>query len=260
MRDEKQITYEEVKKSNIVLHDKEADIYEDIHNEIFNPVEQNFVKENLNKITSKIEKNICLDLGCGTGNITLKEINIFEKVVGLDISKEMIENIRNKQFEEEKLNLVISDSENLPFKSELFDFVSMFSVLHHLPDTRKTLNEIYYILKGRGLLYIDHEPNSTSWSKYFKILILKIKLKKKEISGLDYSVADFHAREGFRLKKLKKLFFDIGFNKFYTMYHFIIPYKITKNNEKLYSKLWKFIDNIPFFNRLSDCITIIAEK
>ena len=71
----------EVKKANIFLHQEEAKIYNTIHREIFNPIEQQMIMSRLITASKIVNTRLCLDLGCGTGNLTIKESSIFHKVI-----------------------------------------------------------------------------------------------------------------------------------------------------------------------------------
>ena len=98
-------------------------------------------------------------MGCGTGNLTLKERHLFNNVVGLDISKSMIKKLKNKIHNNSNIELLISDCENLPIKTGCVNFVTMFSVLHHIPNIYVALKDAHRVLTQSGALFIDHEPN-----------------------------------------------------------------------------------------------------
>lgn len=170
---------------------------------------------------------MCLDLGCGTGNLISREIEVFDSVIGLDISREMLKTCKDK-FPDAKISLILGDSEHVPFRSDSFDFVSMFSVLHHLPFPSVSLKEIYRILNNHGKAYIDHEPN---WTKKrvlilpFELLIFQLqrflknlfKLKNFHVS-LDYSKTDIW---DFRPQNLCLSLKKIGFSEVKVNYHFL---------------------------------------
>jgi len=54
-----------------------------------------------------------------------------------------------------KTTFTVSDAGSLPYRSESFDAVFGFGVLHHLPDWEKGLREIRRLLKPQGLYYIE---------------------------------------------------------------------------------------------------------
>ena len=95
-----------------------------------------------------------LDIGCGTGLLSLK---FLEKagcsVTGVDSSPEMLLIFRNKI---KKLALsarIVCKLENakaLDFKSNTFDVVASTVTLHHLTDKFHTIKKIHEILKPEG--------------------------------------------------------------------------------------------------------------
>jgi SAM-dependent methyltransferase len=46
--------------------------------------------------------------------------------------------------------LEVSDAENLPFSAGLFDIVYSWGVLHHSPDTKKAIGEVWRVLRPGG--------------------------------------------------------------------------------------------------------------
>ena len=76
-------------------------------------------RENLNSSTK------VLDLGCGTGQTSsFIKTNYDSDVAAIDIHPEMIEKAHNRFYsEKQKINLVQSNAENLPFEHNTFDFI-----------------------------------------------------------------------------------------------------------------------------------------
>lgn len=108
---------------------------------------------------------LALDVGCGTGLLNTKVSNL----IGMDISLGMLE-IAKKTGQK----VVQAESENIPFKDEIFDVVFSFSVLQSSDNLNKSVKEIKRVLKPRGLFimtYLDKKFNSSVVStlkKYFK--------------------------------------------------------------------------------------------
>jgi len=218
----------EIKKANIELHNIEAEHYEKIHSEVCNPFEQQVLDERFASLIRDIDrKRTCLDIGCGTGNLISREIKIFDSVVGLDISREMLKICKDK-FPIRKLSLVLGDSEHVPFRFTSFDFVSMFSVLHHLPSPSTALEEIFRILNNTGIAYIDHEPNSFKMRKLllplellvflFRRILRDLFKIKKFYFPLDYSKTDIW---DFMPQDLSLTLEKIGFSDLKINYHFL---------------------------------------
>lgn len=102
-----------------------------------------------------IKKGNILDIGCAYGYF-LKECekNRFS-TFGVDISSYAIK-IAEKNCSG-KLRVLDVDNHNLPFKSSLFDAVTLFDVLEHLENPYKLLREVFRVLKRGGIVYI-HFP------------------------------------------------------------------------------------------------------
>jgi len=54
-----------------------------------------------------------------------------------------------------RISFSVSDAGDLPFKSESFDAIFGFGVLHHLPDWQRGLEEIGRLLRPQGIYYIE---------------------------------------------------------------------------------------------------------
>ena len=99
-----------------------------------------------------------LDIATGTGDfaIMLAEINP-KKIIGLDISKGMLE-IGKKKVKEKGLDnlieMVLGDSENLPFEDNSFDAVTVGFGVRNFEDLDKGLSEIYRVLRPGGIFVV----------------------------------------------------------------------------------------------------------
>lgn len=152
----KKKNYKKVKEWNIIMHNIEADFYENQHPEIFNKIEMNLVHTFFKKIGYV---HYILDVGTGTGFFTKIAIKHSKKVIAIDISMNMLIKCRSN-FSNENIDFILADAENLPFKENIFDCVAASSVLHHIPEYKKFLSESFFVLKQGAVLYIQHEPNA----------------------------------------------------------------------------------------------------
>ncbi len=108
-----------------------------------------------------------LDVGCGTGNLTLtaqKYVGPSGSVYGIDASPEMIEVARKKAKRNNAATMFeIGLIEKIPFPEATFDDVVNRLMIHHLPGDlkRKGIAEIFRVLKPGGRLFIaDFMPPS----------------------------------------------------------------------------------------------------
>jgi ubiquinone/menaquinone biosynthesis C-methylase UbiE len=98
------------------------------------------------------EESMVLDVGCGTANNTLLFVSACDAhVVGLDLSLGMLEKAGKKS---PSIPLIQAPADALPFKDTIFDFVFMTEVIHHLPDPRRAIVDIYRVLKQNGVFCI----------------------------------------------------------------------------------------------------------
>jgi len=97
----------------------------------------------------------CLDAGCGGGrySVAMARQGTLE-VVGVDVSKQGIEDARKRSADIPNLTFQQASVLDLPFEDESFDFVLSSGVLHHTPDPDKGLDEVTRVLKSGGLLYL----------------------------------------------------------------------------------------------------------
>ena len=102
-------------------------------------------------------KNV-LDIATGTGDlaISLAETNA-EKIIGLDISPGMLnvgkEKIKAKNLDA-KIDMIIGDSENLPFDDNTFDAITVAFGVRNFETLEKGLADILRVLKPNGTFVI----------------------------------------------------------------------------------------------------------
>jgi demethylmenaquinone methyltransferase/2-methoxy-6-polyprenyl-1,4-benzoquinol methylase len=109
-----------------------------------------FLKENNPKLI--------LDVATGTADFAIDAINLNpEKIIGIDISEEMLA-IGRKKIEEKKLSdkiqLQQADSENLPFPENYFDAATVGFGVRNFENLEKGLSEVCRTLKKGGTFVI----------------------------------------------------------------------------------------------------------
>lgn len=95
-----------------------------------------------------------MDLGTGTGQ-TLSQMMLARNVIMCDSSPHMLKQAVGKL----PFRAVICDaSYSLPFKNELFDFVSAVGLFEYVADANLLLAEILRILEFNGFALVTHSP------------------------------------------------------------------------------------------------------
>lgn len=142
------------------------------------------------------EQSTVIDIGCGSGRFINYLGNRFKRMVGLDPSKAIYaaDELIGKN---EKVELVMASTDNIPFPDGYFDFGYSLGVLHHIPDTQKALNDCAKKLRSGGyfLLYLYYNLDNRHF--YFKILYWMSNLIRLVVSkfplGLKKAVCAFLA-------------------------------------------------------------------
>jgi len=130
------------------LYKEKGEIYTDITP----PVEEHV------KIFKKRKYAKILDLGCGTGRHSIFLAQKGFRVYASDISKTGVA-ITKKKAKSLNLNMKfkVFDMKKIPYPANYFDAVICIFTLGHglLKDNKKTIDEIYRILKQRGMLVTE---------------------------------------------------------------------------------------------------------
>ena len=112
------------------------------------------------KMTQIKQGDKVLDVGCGSGNLTLTAklyAGSTGSVYGIDASPEMIEVARKKAKQSgTNVTFEVGLIEQLPFPEATFDVVISRLVIHHLPDDlkRQGFAEIFRVLKPGGVFFL----------------------------------------------------------------------------------------------------------
>ena len=138
-----------------------------------------------------------LDIATGTGDLAISLAKTeAKKIIGLDISDGMLE-VGRKKIIKKKLNstieMVIGDSENLPFESNSFDAITVAFGVRNFEQLDKGLSEILRVLKPKGIFVILETsvpiktPFKQGYNLYTKYMLPLIgKLFSKDRSAYSY--------------------------------------------------------------------------
>ncbi|MHC4532718.1 MAG: class I SAM-dependent methyltransferase [Planctomycetota bacterium] len=161
---------EEQLKFNKEAHDEISGKYDCLHNEIFNPIEQQRLGRALSTAIKSVKTDSkplsALDYGSGSGNLTRHLIEAGINTVSADVSEGFL-NLIDRNFSHTGLSKTqkINGKDLSGFETAQFDLVATYSVLHHVPDYMRIVKEMCRVLKLGGVLYIDHEVNESYYQK-----------------------------------------------------------------------------------------------
>ncbi|MBC8140721.1 MAG: class I SAM-dependent methyltransferase [Armatimonadetes bacterium] len=103
-----------------------------------------------------------LDAGCGTGRFTRPLARRHDRVVGADVSREMIARLREEHAPFREPLLVRADLRDLPFPDAQFSIVLTVHVLHLIAEWQTAFAEMWRVLEGDGCLLLGYEDRSVS--------------------------------------------------------------------------------------------------
>lgn len=99
-----------------------------------------------------------LDLGCGTGNLTALLLDLVRegRVIGLDISRGMLDRARSKVTEVDRVEWVHADVVSIPLGGSSVDRVICLSTWPHFTDPVGAATEVERVLRPGGHFHILH--------------------------------------------------------------------------------------------------------
>ena len=149
------------------------------------------------EIVGKNNPKQILDIATGTGDLALMMASLNpDRIVGLDISAGMLEVGKrkiNKANLSEKIEMIVGDSEEMPFDDNTFDAITVSFGVRNFAHLDKGLTEIARVLKSSGVLVILETSNPTKFPfkqgyKFYTNYILPIigKLFSKDKVAYSY--------------------------------------------------------------------------
>lgn len=111
-----------------------------------------------------LEGKYVLDVGCGTGILTLKLLERkAKKVYGIDISENMVDVLKKKieadGYLQGMADVLVADAENIPFEDNYFDVVISSMVFGMVPNPERMIREMLRVLKPGGIVALStHGP------------------------------------------------------------------------------------------------------
>ncbi len=146
----------------------------------------------------------CLDLGSGSGIFSSLLARRGAHVTSMDLT-EVGATLTEKttQFFGLPTKVVRGDAEYAPFKSESFDFVYSWGVLHHTSDMESALGEVSRILKrnGKGMMMVYHKYSIV----YYLHGLFWLLFRGKLFSGHNFESVQKFYTDGFYHRYLTKV-------------------------------------------------------
>lgn len=129
-----------------------------------------------------------LEIGVGTGRLTLPLAPHVAHITGVDISVEMMRQLLRKRTNE-SVSVAQADAHQLPFGDTVFDHIMIIHVLHLVARPEQVLREVKRVLKHSGtLLHMRNRQNNDS--RFQPIVDAWNKHKPPRKTGVDWFEGD----------------------------------------------------------------------
>ncbi len=184
------------KKAKVYLAEEGYDLYAGHYDRTLAHLDS-FERYDLFEMLGDVKGKKVLDLGCGTGRMTMNLVKFGAAVTGVDVSEEMLNLARKKCRAAE---FVLANSENLPFEEGSFDVVVASFLIVHLKGLEKTFDEVYRVLKPGGVFIVTNVNQRKA---------PKLSLDKGEIV-----IISFYHRPEDVLSAMEESFFEVTEERF----------------------------------------------
>ena len=101
-----------------------------------------------------LEAGVVLDVGCGSGLFFSHVANEAKLVVGVDVSRRLLQLAKERAKTYPDVYLIQADADKLPFKQDIFTHVFAFTVLQNMPNPPKTLEEFKLVAQNDARIVV----------------------------------------------------------------------------------------------------------
>jgi SAM-dependent methyltransferase len=187
-------THQEIADANRLFYQKYPDELTNFQQFTDTPLVQRHISKNIEHCLQLMDfsrsclesKAVFLDLGTGTGQMIRHLVKHVpqQSIHAIDISEE---NIRIAKEKFPDVHFLVGDFMMDFDPGCQFDFISLYSVMHHFYDWRNLVRKLDDCLSPGGVIYIDHEPLRGLTSKLINYL-MRLKHRKNP----DYFTCEYH--------------------------------------------------------------------
>lgn len=205
---------EKILAENRRVHALEGSHYLERHPEQTNFFQTNILRKSLDRLNAELgyKESRILDLGCGTGYLTLPLLAGGHRVTSVDLSQEILAALQQKipaiamgRFSCK----VIAVEDFVETDTGSYDVVVLSALLHHLYDYETTVRKICRKLLPGGCVLIFFEPLKQEIASSFRFALhkglarmdetayqLEMRLRRIPLFEEDYELSDYQRRFG----------------------------------------------------------------
>ncbi len=197
-----------------------------------------------------------LDVGCGTGRQTITLAQSGTRVIGLDVSEEMLLMAGDKLAQlglSQFVDLIVADAETIPLRGLVFDACTMVGALHHLSAPERAIQNVADKIKTGGFFF-SYDPHESAVRFIFDGIMRVLKLWDEEASEAPL----------FNEKKLDTLLKGAGIKSEFVISTYLLPHLFYLFNHSMNTKLLlktdKIFGGVPIFRPLGGVIIAKGTK
>jgi len=205
---------EKILMENRRVHALESREYLKRHPEQTNFFQTRILQKSLDKLCAELgnQESRILDLGCGTGYLTLQLLARGHRMTGVDLSNEMLEALKQKippTANNRPILTVMGVEDFVETDTESYDAVVLSALLHHLYDYEPTVRRICGRLSSGGCLWIFFEPLKQEIASPLRFTLHKtiarldesayrveMRLRRIPLLEEEYELSDYQRRFG----------------------------------------------------------------
>jgi ubiquinone/menaquinone biosynthesis C-methylase UbiE len=251
--DIKQFWNEQPVGSNFVAYEEGKSFYEKY--DAFRYRTEGHILKELDAISFKDKK--VLEIGLGQGADSMQIINRGAIYYGIDLTEESVRRVKERfqLFEKPYAEVQVANAENIPYPDNFFDIVYSHGVIHHSPQIKTIVAEIFRVLKpgGKAVVMLYHK---SSYNYFISIsilrrlgllLLLPLPFLSKFISKLTSESEERINRHKFHLKKE-----GLPYLKMKNFIH-----RSTDGPDNIYASVWTAKEAKKLFKEFSNISTIV---
>jgi len=111
-----------------------------------------------------------LDIGCGTGNFSMKLAKMGCRVTGIDVSQKMLDVARAKASQGAlDIAFITMDAADLKFADNEFDAVVSMAAFEFIKDVKIAVSEIFRVVKAGGQILIGTINRESEWGEFYRL-------------------------------------------------------------------------------------------
>jgi len=153
-------------------------------------------KRRLKKIKRHKKEGTILDIGTGIGQFLWVAKDYFTKCYGTEVSESAVDIAREKY----KLDVIRGSIEEINYKGIVFDNITLFHVLEHVPNPLTVINKCHDLLEDDGVLFIAVPNELFTLKNIVKKFLDSVGIRKNKYIGklgiarivLDGTLSEIH--------------------------------------------------------------------